>query len=106
MATWWKPTRERRVLRGAGAYTLCCRAVRGGMRGSTGGKEVSKVVVRPVMAVATRPRTPEVAWRIKTANAAAPRTRESRTTRKVPEDLRPESYEPYWVVIVVWMLLL
>jgi hypothetical protein len=57
------------------------------------------------MAVATRAIMPVVAWRRKTARAAAPRMRESRTTRRVPEEPRRESYEPYWVVIAVWMLL-
>ena len=55
-------------------------------------------MVRPVMAVATRAMMPLVAWRMKTTTAAAPRTSESRTTRKVPEGPRPELY---WVVILV-----
>jgi len=53
-----------------------------------GGTEVSKAEVRPVMAVAARAKMPVVAWRRKTARAAAPRINESRTTKKVPEDRR------------------
>lgn len=52
------------------------------------------------MAVAARAKMPVVAWRRNTARAAAPRINESRTTKKVPEDLRSEPYEPYWVVML------
>ena len=76
------------------------------MRWTTAGTEVSKVVVRPVIAAATLAGSPVVAWRRNAARATAPRKRERTTAKNVPEDLRPESYEPYWVVIVVWMLLL
>jgi hypothetical protein len=60
---------------------------------TTAGTEVSNVLVRPVIAVATRAIMPEVAWRMKTATATAPRMSESRTTRRVPEEEpRPELY--------------
>ena len=47
-------------------------------------------------AVATWARMPVVAWRMKTARAAAPRMSARRKATKVPEELRPEEY---WVVI-------
>ena len=70
------------------------------MRSTTAGTEVSKVVVRPVMAVEMRPMMPVVAWRTKTARATAPRMSENRTRRRVPEGPRPDLY---WVVMLVSM---
>ena len=70
------------------------------MRWTTAGTEVSKVVVRPVMAVATRAKMPLVAWRRKSAKAAAPRINESRTTMSIPEEER-RPLDEYWVVMLV-----
>ena len=59
---------------------------------TTAGTETSKVVARPVMAEATRARKPEVAWRMKTPMAVAPRMSARRKATKVPEGARPEEY--------------